>query len=112
MRLRADIGEVDEALVDWWQEFSTGDADIQQDLIEQLRQEQAKRPRAPRVQREPQPEVAIARPAVPDLRTTASEGDGADPGSDGDAPRKRRRRRRTGGRGDGGGLSGGTPQSE
>jgi poly(A) polymerase len=112
MRLRADIGEVDEALVDWWQEFSTGDADIQQDLIEQLRQEQAKRPRAPRVQRAPQPEGANARPAPPDARATAPQGEAADPGSDGEAPKKRRRRRRSVGKGDGGGSSGGAPQSE
>jgi len=113
MRLRADIGEVDEALVDWWQEFSTGDADIQQDLIEQLRQEQAKRPRAPRVQRAPQPESLLAgRPATPDARTTAPQGDTDEPGSEGEAPKKRRRRRRTGGRAGGDGSSGGAPQPE
>ena len=113
MRLRADIGEVDEALVDWWQEFSTGDADIQQDLIEQLRQEQAKRPRAPRVQRAPQPEGTTARPAAPDAQATAPQGEAADPGSDGEAPKKRRRRRRSVGKGDGGGgSSGGAPPSE
>jgi poly(A) polymerase len=111
MRLRADIGEVDEALVDWWQEFSTGDADIQQDLIEQLRQEQAKRPRAPRVQRAPQPEGTTARLAAPDSQAAAPQGDTAEPGSDGEAPKKRRRRR-TGGKGDGGGSSGGTPPPE
>jgi poly(A) polymerase len=112
MRLRADIGEVDEALVDWWQEFSTGDADIQQDLIEQLRQEQAKRPRAPRVQRSPQPEGVTARPAAPDARTAAPQGDTDEPGSEGEAPKKRRRRRRTGGRAGGDGSSGGAPQPE
>jgi len=103
---------VDEALVDWWQEFSTGDADIQQDLIEQLRQEQAKRPRAPRVQRAPQPEGTTVRPAAPDARTVAPQGEAADAGSDGEAPKKRRRRRRSVGRADGGGSSGGTPPSE
>jgi poly(A) polymerase len=103
---------VDEALVDWWQEFSTGDADIQQDLIEQLRQEQAKRPRAPRVQRAPQPEGATTRPAAPASQAATPQGEVADPGSDGEAPKKRRRRRRSVGKGDGGGSSGGTPPSE
>jgi poly(A) polymerase len=97
MRLRADIGEVDESLVDWWQEFSTGDADIQQDLVEQVRQEQAKRPRSPRVQRAPQPDSVAARRALPDAGAASSPGEATDPGPDGAAPKKRRRRRRAGG---------------
>ena len=114
MRLRADTGEVDEALVDWWQEFSTGDADIQQDLVEQLRQEQAKRPRAPRVQRAPQPEdKAVAQRAA---RQTGDSGETKDAVTgmalDGDAPKKRRRRRRTSGKGGAGeGSMGGVPPS-
>jgi len=112
MRLRADTGAVDEALVDWWQEFSTGDADIQQDLVEQLRQELAKRPRAPRVQRAPPP----AGEAVPQrtLRQTTDAGDAKDGAFGvalgGDAPKKRRRRRRTSGNGGTGeGSTGGVP---
>ncbi|MBO9646525.1 MAG: polynucleotide adenylyltransferase PcnB, partial [Pseudacidovorax sp.] len=52
MRLRADIGEVDEAIAEWWQEFSTADDIRREDLIEQVRAEQRKTQsgnRAPRV---------------------------------------------------------------
>ena len=114
MRLRADIGEVDEALVDWWQEFSTGDADIQQDLVEQVRQEQAKRPRPPRVQRAPRPESTSARRATSDTAEGIPSplAEAPDHSPDGDVPKKRRRRRRTGGKGDAAGSPGGSPQPE
>ena len=84
MRLRADIGEVDEALADWWQEFSTGDDLYREDLVDQVRQETQKRPRAPKMQRAP----------APMDRPEAAPGDEV---SEGAAPKKRRRRRRTGG---------------
>lgn len=69
-----------------------------QDLIEQVRQEQQKRPRAPRMQRAPRPE------GTPSVARTASDGAPGDtlgdaPADEGAAPRKRRRRRRPGGRG-------------
>lgn len=84
MRLRADIGEVDEALADWWQEFSTGDDQYREDLVDQVRQETQKRPRAPKMQRAPAP---VDRPdAAPGGEVTEEA-----------APKKRRRRRRTGG---------------
>lgn len=84
MRLRADIGEVDEALADWWQEFSTGDDQYREDLVDQVRQETQKRPRAPKIQRAPAP---VDRPE-------AAPGEEA---TEGGPPKKRRRRRRTGG---------------
>ena len=84
MRLRADIGEVDETLADWWQEFSTGDDLYREDLVDQVRQETQKRPRAPKMQRAPAP---VDRPdAAPGGEVTEEA-----------APKKRRRRRRTGG---------------
>ena len=111
MRLRADTGEVDEALVDWWQEFSTGDADIQQDLVDQVRQEQAKRSRVGKVQRAPGPQTGADRPASAgtprtDASTPASDAprDEDDAPAAGDAPRKRRRRRRSN-------AGGGTPDT-
>ena len=111
MRLRADTGEVDEALVDWWQEFSTGDADMQQDLVDQVRQEQAKRPRVAKVQRAPSPQAGADRPASartprPDAAAPASDAssDEDDAPATGDAPRKRRRRRRSS-------AGGGTPDT-
>ena len=105
MRLRADIGEVDEVLADWWQEFSTGDDAIREDLVDQVRKENLKRPRA----------VRAPRPASAPHRTpgdAATDGDSAQvqagapvqQTSDedrayaqaGEAPKKRRRRRRSG----------------
>jgi poly(A) polymerase len=42
MRLRADVGEVDETLADWWQDFSQADESAREDLVQQLRAEQQK----------------------------------------------------------------------
>ena len=109
MRLRADIGEVDEALGDWWQEFSTGDDQLREDLVDQVRQETQKRARSPKVQRAPAPEGA------PAARSASSAPSDAAPSTDtagDDAPRpKRRRRRRTGGAGGAGGGDA-APRSE
>ena len=88
MRLRADIGEVDEGLAEWWQEFSTADDIRREDLLEQVREEQKSRPRKP----------------VVHVRTPASTGDSTGepqdeaPAPDGtpSAPKKRRRRRKPG----------------
>ena len=103
MRLRADIGEVDEVLADWWQEFSTGDDAIREDLVDQVRKENLKRPRAVRA---PRPASATRsapgdaasdgdRAQAPAPAPHASDEDGAY-AQVGDAPKKRRRRRRSG----------------
>ena len=97
MRLRADAGEIDELLADWWQEFSMADDSARQDMIDQVRAEQQARPKAARVQRAPAP----ARDKPP-RAAAGAEGAGltAAPSADGDAPmtdaapKKRRRRRR------------------
>ena len=114
MRLRADIGEVDEVLADWWQEFSTADDQLRDDLVDQVRQETQKRPRTPKMQRAPAPEGSTANAALPaqpaaNAQVASAQGDAPAPGDAGDeAPRpKRRRRRRTGGSGAGEGASGG-----
>lgn len=93
MRLRADVGEVDVMLADWWQEFSQASDTLREDLVAALRDEQRKQP--PRVRRvKPQGEGEPAAPAQERAPRApageAPEGDGAA----GDAPRKRRRRRR------------------
>lgn len=88
MRLRADAGEIDEALADWWQEFSTADDTLRQDLVEQVREEQQARQRntrAPRVHRLPAAGESAPSSATDDQ--AASEA----------APKKRRRRRRSSG---------------
>ena len=101
MRLRADAGEVDEVLADWWQEFSMASDEVRQELVDAVRQEQQQRKPQPRVQRAPAP--AGAQATTP--RETATDAPPAEDGSQ--APRKRRRRRRTGAaRGEGGGDAG------
>jgi poly(A) polymerase len=86
MRLRADIGEVDELLADWWQEFSMADDTLRQDLVDQVREEKQERQRVrvPRVH---------AMPTASDAAVTGATPEQAD---NADAPRKRRRRRRSG----------------
>ncbi len=114
MRLRADIGEVEEVLADWWQEFSMADDNLRQDLVDQVREEQQKRQRAPRVVRVPRADVPMGEGApgqagaVPPAARGPAEFAAAPGDGDAGAPRKRRRRRRTGAaKGGGGNVDGG-----
>ena len=113
MRLRADVGEVGEAIAEWWQEFSTADDVRRQDLMEQVRAEQRQGQRAggPRVHQRAPAKRAPRRDEASEA-AEAAEADGADvtspaPQADGpelppdaslgeppSAPRKRRRRRK------------------
>ncbi len=112
MRLRADVGEVSEAIAEWWQEFSTADDLRRQDLLDQVREEQ-KAPARTRVRAKPAPRTdrtdapAAAGPDRDEPERDETEDAGETAGAvppDGEAPRKRRRRRkpRTGGGGAGG----------
>jgi poly(A) polymerase len=103
MRLRADIGEVDVLLADWWQEFSLASDAMREDLVAQLREEQHKgqrRVRAPRPADRVPGNVAVAAatagPAPVPVGATGEAIEARDTGEAGasDAPRKRRRRRR------------------
>jgi poly(A) polymerase len=101
MRLRADVGEVDEALSDWWQEFSVASDSEREDLLQQVRQEQQKAQRAPRVhavRRAPKPEGEDPR-----FREVAPEGE---EGAASPAKKRRRRRRKPTGE------AGGAPAAE
>jgi len=108
MRLRADVGEVEEVLADWWQEFSMANDNLRADMVEQQRLEQGKRSRAPRA---PRPQAAdgdqaSARDSDDAAPPSGEMADGAQ--ADATAPRKRRRRRKpAGGRatGDAGGAA-------
>ncbi|MES2940706.1 MAG: polynucleotide adenylyltransferase PcnB [Pseudomonadota bacterium] len=99
MRLRADIGEVDVVLADWWQEFSQASDAVREDLMAQLREEQQKNQRrakpARRVPAQPAAEGEAQEPqaAAPRDADEPQQGEG-DEGGASDAPRKRRRRRR------------------
>jgi poly(A) polymerase len=99
MRLRADVGEVDVVLADWWQEFSQASDAVREDLVAALRDEQQKQQRRTRKVKPTAPAEsdgasndsadATEAPERDDAQAPArAEGDG------GDAPRKRRRRRR------------------
>ncbi|HSW17627.1 MAG TPA: polynucleotide adenylyltransferase PcnB, partial [Ramlibacter sp.] len=96
MRLRADVGEVDVVLADWWQEFSQASDSVREDLIAQLRDEQQKGQRRVRVVRPAADKApAQAQAAEPRQASFAPADDGEPSANDGpDAPAKKRRRRR------------------
>jgi poly(A) polymerase len=105
MRLRADVGEVDVVLADWWQEFSQASDTVREDLVAALRDEQQKQQRKARTvrpksaddaSREEERQPALAAESGGDSRSAEGEGEGEHEGESAgsDAPRKRRRRRR------------------
>ena len=102
MRLRADVGEVEEVLADWWQEFSMADDNLRQDMVDQVREEQSQRQRPPRFTRAPTPSdlipsEGVAAPGVVDAALPVDlPAPEVQPGAL-DVPRKRRRRRRSAG---------------
>jgi poly(A) polymerase len=119
MRLRADVGEVSEAIAEWWQEFGSADDLRRQDLLDQVREEQKPAARTRVRVRNPAGEGA----APPRPSQSRDDGDRAASGErderhdgggfDGDAgpavppdgeaaPRKRRRRRKPRSGGEGG----------
>jgi len=97
MRLRAENGELEEVMSDWWEEFSLADDNLRNDMVDAVKLEQqqrAKPARVPRVHTLPlrhgttpdatAPQVAANQAPQP---TGDALGDGAG------APKKRRRRR-------------------
>ena len=104
MRLRADAGEIDEVLADWWQEFSLASDDLRQDMVDQVREEQQQKQRAPRVHR-----VSAAREGDAVATGTAPDSAAGNPPMESaefsEAPKKRRRRRRVSGGSEGNGAS-------
>ncbi len=101
MRLRAENGELDLVLSDWWQDFSQADDSLRRDMVDEVRlehqrQQRAKSARTPHVSRARQP--ASTDPAVPEatVPNAAPSGDrfpDAQTDTQEDAPKKRRRRR-------------------
>ena len=64
MRLRADAGEIDMELVEWWEDYSLGDDEKRRELLETARKLAQSRPREPRAApRDPRPIKAAASPA-------------------------------------------------
>ncbi len=103
MRLRADAGEIDVVLADWWQEFSMADDGARQDLIDQVRNETAppgRRVHTIRPARPAQAADSAPQGTSQDEQDEPGEGGGrpadGDDSQSSDAPKKRRRRRRSG----------------
>ncbi len=95
LRLRAQTGEVDTELAEWWEKFSTAYDDERHAMIEEVRQAQLQKPQHPRV-RVKRPDAGVESPSgsSSSASRTAPELDEM-PSESGDmAPVKKRRRRR------------------
>jgi poly(A) polymerase len=114
LRLRAQTGEIDTSLAEWWEKFSTAYDDERHEMIEAARQEQLQKPQQPRVR------VKRVDADVRGISTgqnagsvegqaefSAEQTDGANAGP----AKKRRRRRKPAGRSGEGSGSGGSDQS-
>jgi poly(A) polymerase len=112
MRLRAEVGEVDVVLADWWQEFSQASDDLREDLVAQLRDEQHRGHRRTRTARPPAAAADGTPAAAAPPDTAAAEGDGPGDAGTGDAPKKRRRRRRKPAGSGGGAPADGAPAGD
>ncbi|MEO6321705.1 MAG: polynucleotide adenylyltransferase PcnB [Polaromonas sp.] len=108
LRLRGQIGEIDPALGEWWEKFSTAYDDERHDMIEAVRESQLKKPQTPRVRiKRVDAEMAspdVQAPAKP-ARVSHAAPEGALLAEGDAAPAKKRRRRRkpTGGANSGAG---------
>ncbi len=90
MRLRAEVGEIEMELADWWEDFSLGSDEEREALLAQVRPAPRRVPKATT----PRPEVRTA-PAKTGVESTESpEGHLAEGAQDPAAPKKRRRRRK------------------
>ena len=98
MRLRADVGEIDDTLADWWQEFSLADDASREELLQQVRPAPQRRKR-----RADDGASTSASDRESVAATDAEEAAGVDEG--GERPSRPRRRRSRRGRGSGSGAS-------
>jgi len=65
MRLRADAGEVETSLVEWWEDYSMGNEERRRELLEVAREQAQSKPREARpAPRDPRP-LPPAKPAAP-----------------------------------------------
>ncbi len=115
MRLRAENGELDEVLSDWWEEFSLADDNLRRDMVDAVRQEQSLRPKPARAPRAHKTVRSASLPAAhldaagqeasatsPDAASSSVQDGAVPPAGAADAPKKRRRRRRSSGPAGGG----------
>ena len=105
LRLRAQTGEIDVELAEWWEKFSTAYDDERHEMIEAARQGQLQKPQHPRVRVKrvdaaaPDPRFS---PAAPDDSSGQSAHGGDAPQSEFAPAKKRRRRRKPVNRAEGG----------
>ncbi|SFB77419.1 poly(A) polymerase [Polaromonas sp. OV174] len=87
LRLRGQTGEIDAALAEWWEKFSTAYDDERHAMIEAVRQEQSKKPQTPRVRvKRVDADAGVGQAATELADAPREEGEAA--------PAKKRRRRR------------------
>ena len=90
LRLRAQTGEIDLELSEWWEKFSTAYDDERHEMIEQMRLAQSQKPQQPRTRVKRVDSDAARSSAADEAPLRSSE-----PGDSGEvAPAKKRRRRR------------------
>ena len=93
LRLRADSGEVDGALADWWEDYHLGNDDERAALVQAVRESAPAR-------RLPKSNAREAKPVQVPVEQGGADTDGVDivlhddVGDTADAPKRRRRRRR------------------
>ena len=103
LRLRADAGEIDSALPEWWEDFALGSDEEREALIEAVRESHGSRREPAPARRAPRRPAPAGEPAA--APETGEEG--VEPADASAAPaRKRRRRRRKPAGGGGGGDAG------
>ncbi|MDP2016676.1 polynucleotide adenylyltransferase PcnB [Hydrogenophaga sp.] len=129
LRLRAQVGEVEEELAHWWETFSMASDDMREDMVDAQRRDNLAKPGASKARRvkrgdddHPASADASTSALAPDPRFRAADDGGEDRDeedagesddgaestapTDGSAPAKKRRRRR---RKPGGAATGGEP---
>ena len=116
LRLRAQTGEVDLELAEWWEKFSTAYDDERHEMIETIRVAQMQKPQQARVRVKkvdaPVADVRFAQP-TDSAANLAADTDQPQGDFDQNAPaRKRRRRRKPGNRASGDQSSAGGPPPE
>jgi poly(A) polymerase len=97
MRLRADAGEVDDVLADWWEEFSLADDNLRNDMVDEVKLEMQQRARPPRVPKGHKAAAGAGADAPADAVANNDLPAAAVPLEAQNATRKRRRRRRSAG---------------
>ncbi|XHS76762.1 polynucleotide adenylyltransferase PcnB [Burkholderiaceae bacterium UC74_6] len=98
LRLRADAGEVEGALADWWDDFAQGNEDERSTLLAEARETSKQQPRrVPKTHQVPRKDAAprsVESAESADERDDSDESEGGGESASSSAPKKRRRRRK------------------